>query len=85
MNEYNPAIKYNVQNILAIYGVSDDDIPDVFFAFHAYFGFAVKFLSSYLVQVRNKAIWVSVSYLRIMSASFSVFGLSQEDMVSPSM
>ena len=73
--------KMCVQNILAIYGVSDDDVSDVFFAFYAYLGLAVEFLASCWVQINNKTISVYVSYVRIMSASLSIFGLSQEDIV----
>ena len=39
--------------ILAIYGVSNDDVSDIFFTFYAYLGFAVKFLASWVLQVRN--------------------------------
>ena len=69
-------------NILAIYGVSNDDVSDVFFTFYAYLGFAVKFLApcgGY--RLGNQGIRDFVGYLRVMSASLSVFGFSQEDMV----
>jgi hypothetical protein len=66
--------------ILAIYGVSNDDVSDVLFTFYAYLGFAVIFLASCrVIQVRKaKGILDYVRYVRVMRASLSV---SQEVMV----
>ena len=70
--------------ILAIYGVSNDDVSVVFFTFYAYLCFAVEFLASCwgYSKFRNQGMsGLRYRYLRIMSASLSVCGLSQEDMV----
>ena len=66
--------------VLAVNSISNNDVTRILFALDTNLGLAVKLLAPFgRVRVID---WLLCTGLRIMRASLSVFGFSQEDMAT---